>query len=280
MAALAALAFFSTNAFATGQPRPWQIGFQDPASPVMSEIVWFHGLLLWIITAIALFVLGLMIFVMIRFRASRNPTPSRTAHNTLLEVIWTVVPILILVFIAIPSFRLLYFENRTPEAAMTLKVIGHQWYWSYEYPDHGNFTFDAIIACRTHDECDEMAEGGEAPLRLLDTDYRVVLPVGTNVRVLLTSDDVIHSWAVPSLGIKTDGIPGRLNETWLRVEEAGVYYGQCSELCGMDHGFMPIAVEAVSKEAFEQWVAEAKQEFARVDEVGASLQLAQSVQRQ
>ncbi|MEE9139187.1 MAG: cytochrome c oxidase subunit II [Alphaproteobacteria bacterium] len=281
LAALAVCAGFAAGAFATGQPEPWQVGFQDPASPVMARIVGFHEMLLWIITAIALFVLGLMIYVMVRFRSSRNPTPTRTAHNTLLEVVWTVIPVMILVVIAVPSFKLLYFEDRVVDADMTLKVIGHQWYWSYEYPDHGNFTFDSFVACRTQEECDEMAEGGEAeaPLRLLDTDNRVVLPVDTNVRLLLTAGDVIHSWAIPSLGIKWDTVPGRLNETWVRIEEEGTYYGQCSELCGMDHGFMPIAVEAVSKEAFDQWVVEAQTQFARDEGRTPSLRVARSEQR-
>ena len=278
LAALAAVAVLGAWAAGTHArvPEPWQLGLQDAASPVMARINDFHNFLLVIITVIALIVLGLLVYVFIRFNARRNPTPSRTAHNTVLEVVWTVIPIIILVFIAIPSFRLLYYEDRTTEAEMTLKVIGHQWYWSYEYPDHGDFTFDAVIACRTDEECAELAQGGETPVRLLDTDNRVVVPVATNIRILLTADDVIHSWAIPSLGLKTDTIPGRLNETWMRIDEEGVYYGMCSELCGIDHGFMPIAVEAVSREAFDRWVERAKVEFARDRGGDAPVSLAQT----
>ena len=278
-AALAAAAVFGVGgvgAFAA-QPRPWQIGLQDAASPVMAEMAAFHNMLLVIITAITVFVLGLMVYVMVRFRASRNPTPSRTAHNTVLEVLWTVIPVLILVFIAIPSFRLLYYQNRTPEADMTLKVIGHQWYWTYEYPDHGGLTFDAFLACRTAEECEAMgAETGVTPVRLLDTDNRVVVPVDTTIRVLLTADDVIHSWAVPALGIKTDTVPGRLNETWMKIKGEGLYYGQCSELCGLDHGYMPIAIEAVSRPAFEEWVETAREEFAHETDVEPPLRVARA----
>lgn len=274
LAAGVALASGGAGAFAA-QPRPWQLGLQDAATPVMAEMAAFHNLLLVIITGVTVVVLGLMLYVIVRFRASRHPTPSRTAHNSVLEVVWTVIPILILVFIAIPSFRLLYYQNIIPEADMTLKVTGHQWYWSYEYPDHGGFTFDAFLACRTEEACAAMGdETGETPLRLLDTDNRVVLPVDTTVRVLLTADDVIHSWAVPAFGIKADTVPGRLNEVWLRIEEEGVYYGQCSELCGLDHGFMPIAVEAITKRRFDTWVTEAKAKFARADDAAPALQVA------
>jgi cytochrome c oxidase subunit 2 len=183
--------------------------------------------------------------------------PSRTTHHTLVEVVWTVVPVLILVVIAIPSLRILYYSDHVETADMTLKAIGHQWYWSYEYPDHGNFTFDAL---RKPDE--ELASGEP---RLLATDLNVVLPVDTTIRLLITADDVLHAWAVPSFGVKRDAVPGRINETWVRIEREGVYYGQCSELCGRDHAFMPIAVEAVSKEKFQQWVSEAQSKFAKVD---------------
>ncbi len=257
-AALAALAVPGTGGVVfAAAPVPWQMGFQPAASPVMTEINDFHNLLLVIITLIAVFVLGLMLYVMVRFSAKRNPVPTRTTHNTVLEVIWTVVPITMLMLIAIPSFKLLYFMDRTANPEMTLKVIGHQWYWSYEYPDYGNFTFDALMI---PDE--ELKPGAK---RLLETDNRVVLPVGTNIRILMTSTDVIHAWAVPAFGVKTDTIPGRLTETWVRIEREGVYYGQCSELCGIKHGFMPIAVEAVSKPAFRQWLNEAKKKFAGLD---------------
>ena len=236
------------------QPTPWQIGFQPAASTAMERIADFHELLLWIITVTVIFVLILLGIVIVRFNARSNPTPSRTTHNTLLEIGWTVIPVVILVIIAIPSFKLLYYMDRTDEAEMTLKAIGHQWYWSYEYPDHDDLTFDSLMI-----EDDELQEGDP---RLLATDTRVVLPVDTNIRLLITADDVLHAWAIPAFGVKMDAVPGQLNETWVRVNKEGVYYGQCSELCGVNHGFMPIAVEVVSKEAFAAWVEQAKQEFA------------------
>jgi cytochrome c oxidase subunit 2 len=237
------------------QPVPWQLGFQPPATPIMERLESFHNLLLWIITVITLFVLALLAWVCVRFRASRSPTPSRRTHNTILEIAWTAVPVLILVVIAIPSFKLLYFQDVTPDAELTIKAVGHQWYWSYEYPDNGDFAFDAYM----------VADGDLQPgqPRLLATDNRVVLPVDTTVRVLVTATDVLHSWAVPAFGVKMDGVPGRINETWVRIQEPGIYYGQCSELCGTNHGFMPIMVEAVSKEEFEAWTQEAQAEFAR-----------------
>ncbi len=241
-----------------GQPTPWQIGFQDAASPVMERIDSFHDILMWVITVITLFVLVLLAIVVIRFNSRANPTPTRTTHNSLLEVIWTVVPVVILVLIAIPSFKLLYYMDRTDEAEMTLKAIGHQWYWSYEYPDHGEFAFDSIMI-----EDEDLKEG---QVRLLETDTRVVLPVDTNIRLLVTADDVIHAWAIPAFGVKLDAVPGRLNETWMRVDKEGTYYGQCSELCGVNHGFMPIAVEVVSKEAFASWIRKAKREFSGTGE--------------
>ncbi len=244
-------------------PQPWQMNLQPPATPGMEQIVTFHTNLLYVITAITLFVLGLLLYIMFRFNAKANPTPTKTSHNTVLEILWTVVPIIILVGIAIPSFKLLFFTGRVPpDAAMTLKVTGHQWYWSYVYPDQGGFGFDSIIKCRTDEECAGYADAsGKMPLRLLDVDNRIVLPVGTIIRVQITGDDVIHSWAVPSFGVKTDAVPGRLQETWIEIEHEGLYYGQCSELCGVDHGFMPITVEAVSKQAFEDWVKKAQVQF-------------------
>ena len=236
------------------QPEPWQLGFQPAASPVMREITDFHNLLLVISVLICSVVLGLLIYVMVRFNEKANPTPSKTTHNTAIEVLWTALPVLILVIIAVPSFKLLYFMDRTQNPEMTIKATGHQWYWSYDYPDHGNFTFDALMI-----EDDDIQEG---QLRLLETDERVVLPVDTDIRVLLTSDDVIHNWAIPALGVKIDTVPGRINETWVRIEREGTFYGQCSELCGINHAYMPIAIEAVSKAAFAEWVKKAKQEFA------------------
>ena len=243
-----------SGAAQASQPTPWQLGFQPAASPTMERIDSFHDLLMWIIVVITAFVMILLAIVIIRFNARANPTPSRTTHNTLLEVAWTVIPVVILVIIAIPSFKLLYFMDRTDEAEMTIKAIGHQWYWSYEYPDHDGLTFDSLMI-----EDEELQEGQP---RLLATDTRVVLPVDTNIRLLITADDVLHAWAIPAFGVKMDAVPGKLNETWVRVDREGVYYGQCSELCGVNHGFMPIAVEVVSKEAFAIWVEQAKQEFA------------------
>ena len=241
-----------------GMAHPWQLGLQEPVTPVAVQINDFHNLLLVIITVIAVFVTLLMIYVMVKFNAKANPIPRTTTHNTLLEVLWTAIPILILVVIAIPSFKLLYFADTTKDAEMTIKAVGHQWYWSYEYPDHGDFTFDAAML-----EKEELQPGQP---RLLTTDETVVLPVNTNIRLLIAADDVLQAWAMPSCGVKLDAVPGRLNETWVRVEKEGTYYGQCSELCGTGHGFMPIMVKVVSKEAFATWVKTAKEEYASRDE--------------
>jgi len=235
---------------ASSVPVPWQVDFQEAATPVMAQIREFNVLLSVIIVVISLFVLALLAYAGFRYNEKRNPTPSRTSHNTLIEVIWTVVPILILVLIAVPSFRLLYNEDVVPPADMTIKAIGHQWYWSYEYPDHGDIAFDALIVPDDELQPDQ--------LRLLTTDAEVVLPVDTTIRVLVTADDVLHAWAVPAFGAKIDAVPGRLNETWVHIEREGMYYGQCSELCGVQHGFMPIMVRVVSKDEFGQWVAEQK----------------------
>jgi len=249
--------FAGGGAASAAQPEPWQLGFQAAASPIMERIASFHNLLLVIITLICLVVLALLLYASIKFRADRNPTPSRRTHNTMLEVVWTAVPVLILVIIAIPSFRLLYYSDVVPETEMTVKAIGRQWYWSYEYPDH-DMAFDAFMLP------DADLEPGMQ--RLLETDNRVVLPARTNIRVQVTASDVLHSWAMPSLGVKIDAVPGRLNEVWININEPGVYYGQCSELCGVMHGFMPITIEAVEPEQFAAWVEEAKTRLARVDE--------------
>lgn len=232
---------------------PWQMNFRGAASPSMEQVVSLHDGLLVLITLIALFVLVLMGYVMVRFRASRNPNPSKTTHNTLIEVVWTVVPIIILVGVAIPSFRLLYFMDRTANPDMTFKAIGHQWYWSYEYPDHGGFGFDAMMI-----ETDKLKPGQP---RLLATDNEIVLPINQNIRLLVTAEDVIHAWAVPAFGVKVDAVPGRVNETWVRITKPGTYYGQCSELCGIRHGFMPIQVRAVPKAEFDQWAVRQKAAF-------------------
>ena len=235
------------------QPRDWQIGLQAAVTPTMERINSFHNMLLYIIVAISLFVLALMVYAMVRFRKSANPTPSKTTHNTLVEVLWTVIPIVILVTIAVPSFRLLFFADRAANPEMTIKAIGHPWYWSYEYPDHGDITFDAIMVP------DSDIKAGQ--VRLLTTDNAVVVPIDTDVRLLTTSVDVIHSFAMPAFGVKLDSNPGKVNETWFRVTKAGTYYGQCSELCGVNHGFMPIMIRAVPKAEFTRWVAEAKTAF-------------------
>jgi cytochrome c oxidase subunit II len=242
---------------ALGHPVDWQLGLQDAGSPVMEDIVWFHDyLLLGIITAIALFVLVLLIIVMVRFNATRNPTPSRTTHNTLIEVLWTAIPVLILVVIAIPSFKLLFYQLNLPPADLTVKATGNQWFWSYTYPDNGNFEFNSILV-----PTDKLKPG---QLRLLTVDNEMVVPVNKVVRVQTIGADVIHSFAVPSFGIKIDSVPGRLNETWFKATREGVYYGQCSELCGRDHAFMPIAVRVVSEQAFNDWLADAKKKYAVV----------------
>lgn len=235
--------------------EPWQLGFPEPASPTMERLNDLHNLLLWIISLISLFVLAVMAYACYRFRASRNPAPSRRTHNTVLEIAWTAIPVLILVVIAIPSFKLLYYMDRAVDPEMTLKAIGHQWYWSYEYPDNGDLAFDAFIV----DE-ENLQEGQP---RLLTTDTEVVLPVDTDIRLLTTATDVIHSWAMPHFGVKLDAIPGKLNETWFRIERPGMYYGQCSELCGNLHGFMPIMVRAVPKDEFDAWVEQTQE--ARAD---------------
>ena len=230
-------------------PRPWQMYYQEPVTPVMEHLYDFHTTLLIIEGIIVFLVAGLLIFVSVRFRASKNAAPSKTAHNTLLEIIWTAIPVLILVFIAFPSFKLLYMMDVTPKAQLTIKAIGNQWYWTYEYPDH-NIRFDSNIVPE-----DQLKPG---QLRLFEVDNRVIVPTNTNIRVITTSSDVVHSWAVPAFGVKRDSVPGRLNETWFNVRKAGVYYGQCSELCGVKHGFMPIVVEAISPALFEQWLASKK----------------------
>ncbi len=237
-----------------GVARPWQLGFQEAASPIMEKFEHLHDFLLVIITLITIFVLGLLTYICIRFRRSVNPKPSTTAHNTTLEIIWTIIPVVILIAIAIPSVKILYYAEKVRDPEMTLKVVGHQWYWSYEYPDHGNIKFESNIIK------DEEIKPGQH--RLLEVDNRVFLPVDTTIRIATTAADVLHAWAVPAFGVKKDAVPGRLNETWVRITKPGVYYGQCSELCGVGHGFMPIVVEAVSKEEFNKWVESKKKKTA------------------
>jgi cytochrome c oxidase subunit 2 len=238
-----------------GQPSPWQLGLQQSASPVMDNIIWFHDFLLYIITAIAGFVLALLIIVMVRFNARANPAPSRTTHNTLIEIAWTLIPIMILMFIAVPSFKLLFFQLNVPAADLTVKATGKQWFWSYSYPDNGGFEFDSLML--------KEGERKQDQPRLLAVDNEMVVPVNKTVRVITTGADVIHSFAVPSFGIKIDAVPGRINETWFTATREGVYYGQCSELCGKDHAFMPIAVRVVTEQAFSAWIEDAKKKYAR-----------------
>lgn len=269
--AAALVVALGAGAALASQPTPWQMDFQPSATPVMDRLDEFNFLISVFMVIVNTFVIALLAYVVWRFSAKRNPTPSKTSHNTLLEVVWTAAPIMILVVIAIPSFKLLYFADRAVDAEMTVKAVGHQWYWSYEYPDHGAFTFDATLVCRTDEECASEAAGGVTPIRLLDTDNRVVLPINTKIRLLVTADDVLHNWAMPSFGIKLDAVPGRVNETWMEIQREGVYYGQCSELCGVDHGFMPITVEALSKADFAAWVGRAQQEFARDNTPAATM---------
>jgi cytochrome c oxidase subunit 2 len=236
-----------------GQPSPWQLGFQQAATPVMENIVWFHDFLLWLIVAITLFVLALLVIVIVRFNAKANPTPSRTTHNTLLEVMWTLVPVIILVAIAVPSFKLLFLELTIPPADVTVKATGKQWYWSYGYPD-SKFEFDSIMLKDNERKADQP--------RLLAVDNALVVPVNKVVRVQVIGSDVIHAFAVPAFGVKIDAVPGRLNETWFKASREGVYYGQCSELCGRDHAYMPIEVRVVSERDYAAWVDQAKKKYA------------------
>jgi cytochrome c oxidase subunit 2 len=239
-----------------GQPSPWQLGLQQSVTPVMDSIAWFHDFLLYIITAIAAFVLILLIIVIVRFNARANPVPTKTTHNTLLEVAWTLIPVVILTVIAVPSFKLLFLQQTIPASDVTVKAIGKQWYWTYGYPD-SKFEFDSVLAC------DETRAKCEQP-RLLAVDNDMVVPVNKVVRVQVTADaiGVIHAFAVPSFGIKIDAIPGRLNETWFKATREGTYYGQCSELCGKDHAYMPIAVRVVSDKDYAAWLEQAKKKFA------------------
>jgi cytochrome c oxidase subunit 2 len=239
-------------------PTPWQLGMQAAASPMKEMIGDLHNLLLIIITLITIFVMVLLVYVMVKFRASANPVPSRTTHNTAVEILWTVIPVIILVIVAIPSFKLLYFQDRATNPEMTLKVTGRQWYWSYEYTDQNGLTFDSYMIPES-----DIKPGQK---RLLEVDNRIVLPVDTDVRILVAGSDVMHSWMVSALGVQIYAVPGRVNETWVRITKPGVYYGQCNQICGINHAYMPIAVEAVSKQDYERWLVEAKRKFASTTE--------------
>lgn len=238
-------------------PYNYQLGLQPAASPVMERIESFHTLLLYIIVAISLFVAALLVWIMIRFNSRTNPTPSKTAHNTLLEVAWTIIPVVILVFIAIPSFRLLYFEADIPTPDLTIKAIGKQWFWTYEYPA-SNMTFDSLGLS----DADALKKGEP---RLLGVDNIIVVPVNKVIKVQTTGADVIHSWALPSMGVKMDAVPGRINETWFKATQTGTFYGECSELCGARHAYMPIEVKVVPQADYETWLAGAKKKFAAID---------------
>jgi cytochrome c oxidase subunit 2 len=230
-----------------GQPSPWELGLQDSATPIMSDITWFHDVLLWIIAGISAFVLALLLIIMVRFNARANPTPTRTTHNTVLEVLWTTVPVIILLCIAVPSFRLLFLQLDVPKPDLTIKVTGKQWFWTYDYPDNNNLEINSVMVA------DKDLQPGQP--RLLTVDNEMVVPVNKVVHVIITGADVIHSFMVPSFGIRIDAVPGRINDTWFKATTEGMFYGQCSELCGKDHSFMPIAVRVVSDADFSAWLA-------------------------
>jgi cytochrome c oxidase subunit 2 len=233
-----------------GQPRPWEMGMQRSFSPIKDRIIELHDLVLVIITLITLFVGGLLVWVMFRYNAKRNPMPSQTSHNTIIEILWTVIPVLILVVMAIPSFRLIYYQDRTPDPDLTIKVTGHQWYWEYSYPDQGNVDVESRYI---HDE--DLKPG---QLRLLDVDNQMVIPVNKKIRILTSSTDVIHSFFIPALGVQRYAIPGRTIETWMEADKIGTFYGECNQICGQDHSRMPISVKAVSEADFKAWVEQAK----------------------
>jgi cytochrome c oxidase subunit 2 len=252
-----------------GVPHDWQVNFPAPYTPLMEKVESLHDLLLVIITLISVFVLALLLYVMWRFHASRNPTPTTTTHNTVLEIAWTIIPILVLVVIAIPSFRLLYYGDKAPDAAMTVKVTGHQWYWQYEYPDQGNISIDSRMMA----EADRVKQKPDQP-RMLAVDNEMVIPANTVIRVIGTGADVMHGWTVWGFGIKKTVIPGRLNEGWIEVPKEGLYFGQCSQICGQDHNYMPIAVKVVSKADFDSWVAEKKKAAGLIPATGPATGLA------
>jgi cytochrome c oxidase subunit 2 len=252
-AATGALALtYAAMAYAS-EPLPWQMGMQPAASVTKERIASLHDFLLVVISLISAFVLGLMLYTIVRFRASNNPVPSRTSHNTVIEILWTVIPVLILVVIAVPSFRLLYFADKVPEADMTLKVTGHQWFWNYEYPD-SKVAFDSYMV--------QQADLKPGQRRLLEVDNPVVLPVDTTVRLLFAGTDVMHSWFVPSFGVQLYTVPGRINESWVKATHEGVFYGECNQICGINHAYMPISVKVVSKADFAKWLEDAKKKFA------------------
>ena len=250
------IVFLPFSAFANeGISENWQLSFQEPATDLMSDIISFHSYILMpIITGISLLVLGLLLYIMFRFNSKRNVVASTTTHNTVIEILWTVIPVILLIIIAIPSFRLLYVSETIPKADLTIKAIGNQWYWTYEYPDYEDIVFDANMLLEN--------ELSDPKLRLLETDTQIVVPVNKVVKLQITSADVLHAWTIPAFGVKMDAVPGRLNETWFKANKEGIYYGQCSELCGPKHAFMPINVKVVSENEFNDWLDFAKEEYA------------------
>ena len=263
---LTTIFFLLSSPILAEEPKDWQLGFQKSASQGMSDIVWFHDyMLLPIITAITAFVLFLLLYTCVRFRSSRNKVASTTSHNTMIEILWTLIPCFILIVMAVPSFKVLYSQDTIPKADVTIKAIGYQWYWGYEYPDE-NIIFDSYMI-------EEKDLKADQP-RLLAVDNEVVVPVGKVIKVLITANDVLHAWALPSFGVKRDAVPGRINETWFKAEKEGTYYGQCSELCGIKHAFMPIAVRVVSNEEYQEWLSEAREKFAKEEKEKEKIKIA------
>ena len=262
------LVFFIPTYASAELPKDWQLGFSKAASQSMTDIVWFHDYMLLPITAaITVFVLFLILYACVRFRASKNPSPSTTTHNTLIEIIWTLVPCLILIVIAVPSFKVLYSQDNIPPADVTIKAVGYQWYWGYEYPDE-NIIFDSYMIE------DKDLQPGQP--RLLTVDNEIFVPVNKVVKVLITANDVLHAWALPAFGVKRDAVPGRINETWFKAERTGTFYGQCSELCGIKHAFMPITVNVVTEEEYNLWLQEAKVKFAK-EEISSNIKLVKKI---
>ena len=248
------------------EPQPWQLGLQEPAGSIAERATSLHNMLLVIITVISLFVLGLLVYVCVRFRASANPNPSRTSHNTIIEILWTVVPVLILVVIAVPSFQLLYYMDKTKDTEMVIKVTGNQWYWNYEYPDEA-IAFDSYLVAE-----EDLQEG---QIRLLSVDNPMVVPAGTRIKLLVTGNDVMHSFFVPSLAVQIYSIAGRINEAWIDVPEGThTYYGQCNQICGVNHAYMPIVIKALNREDYANWLVKAKEEFASAEILPTSTLLA------
>ena len=262
--------FLMPGSLLANEPKDWQLGFQKAGSQGMEDIVWFHDyMLLPIITAITVFVLFLLLYTCVRFRASKNKVASTTSHNTLIEVLWTLIPCLILVVMAVPSFKVMYSQDIIPKADVTIKAVGYQWYWGYEYPDE-NIIFDSYMV----DEKDLK----ENQPRLLTVDNEIYVPVNKVVKVMITANDVLHAWALPSFGVKRDAIPGRINETWFKADRTGTFYGQCSELCGIKHAFMPITVNVVSENEYNQWLEEAKVKFANKD-LNTNIKIAKQIKK-